>query len=264
MSDPQKAVDTLFRQRPEWAGNIIMAGLRGSDAHGTKLPPDHPRSTDDTDTFGISVQPVDWYLGLQGYAGQARQSWDTSGEHYDHLIHDVRKFFSLALKGNPNVQCWLWADDADVPHQTEEGRLIRQHRRLFLSRRCFRALGGYARSQLKKMDRKRYQGYQGKKRKELVDELGYDVKHASHCIRLLNMGIELAETANMHTRRPEDEAAMLMEIKAGDWPYRRTESLALDLWNRFQEAEEGSDMRPEPERDKANKLMVRIIHTANE
>ena len=259
MSDVVKAVAALGRQKPGWAHTIILAGVRGSDAHGSKLPEGHPRATDDVDTFGVSVQPIDWYLGIQGYHSQARQSWDTAGERYDHLIHDVRKFFHLLTKGNPNVHCWLWANPEDIVTVTDAGRLILDAREMFLSRLCFNALAGYATAQMHKMDRKRYQGYQGKKRKLLVDELGYDVKHAAHCVRLLNMGIELARTGRMSTRRPEGEAATLREIKAGDWPYRRTERLCNHLWGEFRVAEAQSDLPETLDRERIAALLVEVI-----
>lgn len=258
-----RAVAALMRQRPEWASNVILAGIRGSDSHGTKLPSDHPRSTDDTDVFGVAVHPTEWYLGLGGYSSPKRKlSWDTAGEHYDHLIHDVRKFFSLLLKGNPNVHCWLWVEPEDVPHIEPAGQLILDNRELFLSRHCFNALAGYARAQMHKMDRKRYQGYQGAKRKELVRELGYDVKHAAHCVRLLKMGIELATTGRMSSRRPDAETVILMAIKAGDWSYRQTERLCENLWKRFRDAEALSDLVEDPDYDRANALLVEVIRMA--
>lgn len=257
-----RAINALLRQRPAWAGNIIFAGIRGSDAHGTKLPPEHPRATDDTDTFGVSVQTIEWYLGTRGYHSQARQSWDTAGDHYDHLIHDVRKFFQLLIKGNPNVHCWLWAEPGDCLPLHPAGKMIVAARESFLSRACFNALAGYAKAQMHKMDRKRYQGYQGAKRRALVDELGYDVKHAAHCIRLLNMGIELAKTGRMSTRRPNDEAQLLMEIKAGEWSYRKAERLCLDLWAEFSDAEKLSSLPEKVDIIAANKLLVQVIHEA--
>lgn len=258
----RKAVEALHRQKPEWAHTIILSGLRGSDAHGSKLPADHPRATDDVDTFGVSVQPLEWYLGIQGYHSQARQSWDTAGERYDHLIHDVRKFFHLLTKGNPNVHCWLWADPVHLGEISDAALLILRNRSKFLSRVCFNALAGYATAQMHKMDRKKYHGYMGKKRKILVDELGYDVKHAAHCVRLLQMGIELARTGRLTTRRPEGEAETLRAIKAGDWPYRRTERLCNHLFGEFKVAEAQSDLPDTLDRDFINDLLVRVIHTA--
>lgn len=260
----RKGWDALRQERPEWASNIILAGLRGSDAHGTKLPEGHPRHTDDTDTFGVAVHPTDWYLGLGGYSQPKRKlSWDTAGEHYDHLVHDVRKFFHLLCKGNPNVHNWLWADASDIGHSTMAGRLILLNRGLFLSRHCFNALAGYAHAQMHKMERKKYAGYQGAKRKKLVDEIGYDVKHAAHCVRLLKMGLELAAEGRMSTRRPDDEAAMLRDIKAGEWSFRRTRLYTDDLFKRFREAEAAADLPDEVDRDKVNGVLVQVIHMAN-
>ena len=166
----------IYADRPDWANNLILAGLRGSDAHGTKLPADHPRATDDTDTFAISVQPVEWYLGLRGCT-KSRLHWDpeVADSSYDHLIYDVRKLFALLLKGNPNVHCWLWTEPEDIILADDRGRMILANREMFLSQACFDALGGYAQAQMLKMDRSTYAGYMGKKRKAIVDELGEEV-----------------------------------------------------------------------------------------
>ncbi len=257
------AVDALHRQKPDWAHTIIMTGLRGSDAHGTRLTKGHPRATDDIDTFGVSVQPVDWYLGIRGYHSQARQHWDTAGERYDHLIYDVRKLFHQLAKGNPNVLGWLWLDEVHRGPLTEAGSMIMASRSKFLSKHCFNALIGYATAQMHKMDKRRYHGYMGKKRKLLVDELGFDVKHAAHCVRLLQMGIELAKTGRMSVRRPEEEAKVLRAIKAGDWKYRRVVGLCNYLFDAFRGVEGGSDLPDDVDQGVINALLVDVIHVAN-
>ena len=266
MSTKREAVEALLADAPDRVGRVILAGICGSDAHGTKLPAGHKFAADDVDTFGVSVQAEDWYLGLDGYAGNLRRlTWTTSadGDDNDHCVHDVRKFFSLLAKGNPNVHNWLWADPEDIIYSTIAGRLILLNRGLFLSRQCFTALTGYAHAQLHKMERKQYAGYMGEKRKAIVDEIGYDVKHAAHCIRLLKMGLELAKERSMATRRPPEEAAMLMEIKAGAWPYRRTRAYADDLFCRFRDAEKLSDLPAEVDYGRINALLVQVIRTAN-
>ena len=264
MTPRQVAVNALLANKPERVGRIVLAGICGSDAHGTKLPTGHKFATDDIDTFGVSVQPEEWYLGLDGYSGNLRRlTWETGGDDNDHCVHDVRKFFALLSKGNPNVHNWLWADPEDIVHTTMAGRLILLNRALFLSRHCFAALAGYAHAQLHKMDRKRYAGYMGEKRRVIVDEVGYDVKHAAHCIRLLKMGIELARERTLMTRRPTEEATMLKEIKAGDWPYRRTRAYADDLFCRFRDAEKLSDLPDDVDYSRINALLVQVIRLSN-
>jgi predicted nucleotidyltransferase len=257
------ALAAILEERPSWANNLILAGIRGSDAHGTKLPPYHPMATDDTDTFGVSVQTTDWYLGLGGYHNSGRQHWDTAGDDYDHLIYDVRNLFGLLSKGNPNVQGWLWSEPEDHLLVTGPGRLILENRKLFLSRACIKALTGYAYAQMKKMDKSQYQGYMGEKRKRIVDKMGYDVKHAAHCVRLLQMGIELMETGEMRTRRPADEAETLKDIKAGEWGFRDAEALIQVLWDRSREREGDLDLPDLPDRDTVNDLLVHVISWAN-
>ncbi len=73
------------------------------------------------------------------------------------------------------------------------------------------------------------------------------------------MGIELATTGRMSTRRPEGQAVMLRGIKAGEWSYRRTESLALELFEHFRAAEEQSALREHPDHEAANELLLQVI-----
>jgi hypothetical protein len=77
------------------------------------------------------------------------------------------------------------------------------------------------------------------------------------------MGIELATTGTMSTRRPEEEATMLKAIKAGDWPFRKTERRAMDLWAEFTDAEKLADLPEFPDREAVDKLLINVIKLAN-
>jgi len=260
------AVDDLRARCPPWASNVILAGLRGSDAHGTKLPEGHPRATDDVDAWGICVQPISWYVGLEGYRSLVRQHWapEISPEGFDHLVYDVRKFFFLLRKGNPNVHQWLWCDDEDRMLVNSAARPLVENRAKFLSVRVLNALGGYATAQLAKMEpteggRQAYQGYMGDKRKTLVDEIGYDVKNAAHCVRLLSMGIELAVTGKLVVHRRFSERVRLMDIKAGEWNYPDLRELVTDLDADFRDAKGKTELPAEPDLDLIRDMAVTVI-----
>ena len=60
--------------------------------------------------------------------------------------------------------------------------MVRDNRRLFLSKEAWKKFRGYAQAQLKKMNDKQPEG----KRKEIVDRYGFDVKFAYHIIRLMD------------------------------------------------------------------------------
>ena len=259
------AMASLLQARPAWAGNMILTGLRGSDAHGTKLGSDHARDIDDIDTFAICVQPEEWYLGLGDlrWVPATRDVWETSGSAYDHLVYDVRKAFWLLAKGNPNVHSWLWNQNEDYFWTMEAGETLLEHRDVFMSHRVLTSLGGYAQTQFEKMERTKYAGYQGEKRRAMVDEFGYDVKHAAHCLRLLWMGIELAETGRLTVRRDDDEVEILKAVKAGRWSFDKVRSWADGLTKDFELSCKMSDLPDEPDMDDISGLLVRVIREAN-
>lgn len=50
-------------------------------------------------------------------------------------------------------------------------------------------------------------------------EKNYDAKNVTECIRLLHMGIELAQTSNYNIVRPESDRKFLLDIKAHKYEY---------------------------------------------
>ncbi len=77
--------------------NLILLGYRGSIAHGMYVPDTDPDSIDDKDIMGIYVAPLEHYLGF----GRAQHK-ETFIEEWDSVCYELRKFYSLLLKSNPN------------------------------------------------------------------------------------------------------------------------------------------------------------------
>ncbi len=108
-------------------------------------------------------------------------------------------------------------------------------------------------------ERRRYYsgGYMGQKRRELVRRHGYDAKNAAHLIRLLRMGIEFLTEGTLHVERAD--AAELLSIKSGEWPLEKVKSEAERLFQLSQEAYVRSSLPAEPDRDRAERLCVKMI-----
>ena len=97
-----------------------------------------------------------------------------------------------------------------ILHITQLGEHVRENRNLFLSKKGWHTFKGYAYSQIHKMQTKNPQG----KRKASVEKFGYDLKYATHCIRLL------AEVEQMFTEGTIDLEANREQLKAilrGEW-----------------------------------------------
>jgi hypothetical protein len=108
-------------------------------------------------------------------------------------------------------------------------------------------------------ERRRYYsgGYMGQKRRELVRRVGYDAKNAAHLIRLLRMGIEFLTEGTLHVERAD--APELLDIKRGAWPLEKVKAEAERLFELSQEAYVRSALSPQPDRDQAESLCVKMI-----
>lgn len=70
----------------------------------------------------------------------------------------------------------------------------------------------------------------------------YDSKNMSHCIRLLNMGIEIAKTGKIHVRRTKKEIDILMKIRRGEIEYNELLNTAENKIKEMNDAFENSNL----------------------
>jgi hypothetical protein len=248
-------LDSMRKRLPKWARDGILAGYRGSHAHGTYTPSTDPDSIDDVDVFQVCVQPADFYLGLEA---RSRQHYETAGEELDIVVYDIRKFVGLLRKGNPNVHIWLWLQPEHYFIRTPAGEHIISNRHRLLTQRVLDALGGYAAHQLRRMTNFESRGYMGEKRRELVMRYGYDCKNAAHCVRLLHMGIETAREQRLHPFRAEDRD-ILLAIKRGEWTLDKVKVYAEERFAEFNDARARSTLRPEVPMTEANSILLRSM-----
>jgi predicted nucleotidyltransferase len=137
--------------------HTILLTLAGSRSYGT----DHPLS--DHDYTGVLIPPAPWLLGpFRNFETTGWKDGETTGrvsekegiaEHgREGRIRSLNKFFQEATKCNPNVIEALWVQEDHVVHCTPEGEALRANRELFLNRQAARSFGGYAMSQMKRME----------------------------------------------------------------------------------------------------------------
>lgn len=246
----------LADERPgpldDWS--ILMA-WRGSVAHGTWVPPTDPDAFDDLDLMGIAVPPPPYYYGLKQLG--SRGTVEVQEGIWDCVVYESRKALSLLAKGNPNVLCLLWLPEDLYLWRRPAGEVLTARRSLFSTKAAFPAFRGYAQGQLHNMESGVYQGYMGQKRRELFDRFGYDVKQASHLIRILRQGIEFLTTGEMVVYRPD--AAELLEIKRGEWSKERVLREARELDEHLGDAGEASTLPERPDMEAVNALAVELV-----
>ena len=247
-------VYNLLRERlSETRGfNPLILAYRGSLVHGTYIP-DH---IDDKDIIGTGMYDIDYYLGIKN---PGKGTTEIKEDDKDIVYHEIRKFISLLLKGNPNVVSVLWLDSEYYLEVHELAQWMIDYRDKFMSKRILHAFLGYAGGQLKRMQRNNYEGYMSAKRKQIVDEFGYDCKNAAHGIRLLRMGIELAKTSSIFPHRHDIDASYLLNIKNGKYSLEYVKGEADHLANKLKEVMNNTDLPKHPDYTFINEKMVEML-----
>lgn len=246
----------ILRENPgvgEWA---VLHAYRGSIAHGMYVPQDDPDSIDDKDTMAFCVPPPGYFIGLRSYA--SRGTKEIKRGEWDIVVYEIRKGISLLKQGNPNVLSMLWVPENYVISMTEGGKFLRESREAFVGRHVFKPFIGYATAQLYKMEHQAFEGYMGDKRKQLVEQHGYDTKNAAHCIRLLRMGIEFLRDGELNVLRHDSQE--LLAIKRGEWPLTRVKEEATRLLRRAEDAYDRSTLRARPDDAEIDVLCKEIVH----
>ena len=227
---------------------LVLEVVSGSRAYGLAT------ESADTDVRGVFLPSEDDILGF-GYR-------DTHVSKPDKQHHSLRKYLHLCLKANPSLLAWLWVKDEFVRELGPVGYDLRLNRRRLLSKLVHKTFGGYARSQLKKME-KSYgsdRGYAMHRERDATKDLysvaaGYDAKNALHLIRLLRCGVELLTTGKYRVWREHDREELLA-IRHGGWPFGRVMDKANLLFDYIDAALEDSPLPDEPDREWAENFLV--------
>lgn len=243
----------------------ILSAYRGSVAHGMYVPNVDPNSIDDIDLIGIHLAPIDLYLGLlkdkQDYDksyGKYRETVEKFVGEYDLVCYEFKKMVNLLLKSNPNVLSILALKDEHYLHVSEAGQMLLDNRDIFYSKKAYFPFAKYSEDQLKRMTRVSSEGYMGAKRRKLVEQYGYDIKMAAHCIRLLRMCIEFLETGELNVFREKD-AQELLDIKLGKYKKEEVIGEATYLGIAAKEAFNRSPLPEKPDYLAANALTKTIV-----
>ena len=229
--------------------NTVLIGYRGSVAHHMYIENTEPNSTDDIDLMGVFMAPIDHYIGIK----KVKETDEKFIDEWDVVSYEFIKFVKLLCKSNPNVMSLLWIKPEHYVTLNTYGKMLIDNRDLFVSSIAYRSYVGYAHDQLDKMEKHNRKGYMGAKRKALVEKYGIDTKNASHCIRLLRMGIEFLNDGKLNVFR--EDPAELLDIKNGKWSIDEVKDEAERLFVLAKEAHLKTDLPEEPDITKINALV---------
>jgi hypothetical protein len=238
-------------------GLILLAEV-GSGVHGVALS-----GTDDTDQMGVCIEPPEFVTGLRQFEQYERHtSWDRPGGvanrsgpgDLDVTVYGARKFCRLAADGNPSILTLLFTPPAARVLTTGLGWWLLDHAPSFVSLQAADRYLGYLNSQ-----RKGLSGVGRTNRPELVEKYGYDVKFASHAVRLGVQGIELLRWQRVMLPMEPEWRERVLAIKRGEVPYDDALALVNELEDELASLRRQNPWRikAEPDREAINRFLHR-------
>jgi predicted nucleotidyltransferase len=266
---PESLIARLERSKaihpPKWlTTNTCYLTEMGSHAYGTNT------ESSDLDVYGFCIPPKDLiFPHLQGeIPGFGRQTqrfeqWqqhgikDTDGKdrEYDFQVFSIVKYFQLCMENNPNMLDSLFTARECVLHSTPVAELVRLRRRLFLHKGAKHKFMGYAYSQLHKIGLKKPQ--EGSKRVELIQKYGYDVKYATHLVRLVLQCEQLLTEGDMDLRRNNE---LLKAVRRGEWTEQRVRDWFAEKEPHMERLYEACTTLPHtPPEDKLRDLLLNCL-----
>lgn len=191
--------------------------VTGSQLNGMHL------ENSDRDEMGIYFENPDQLIGLtpteEQYSvrsvpqGERSKSGDT-----DLTVYSLRKYMGLALQGNPSILAPLFAPvNLVLKSSSFSNELVTLAPKIISAKTGWRHLG-YLEGQRERM----VGGGQQRRvpnRPELIAEYGYDVKYASHALRLGLQGIELMKTGRLWLPMTRENLERTMKVKLGKVPF---------------------------------------------
>jgi len=147
---------------PRWlSSNIVYETIMGSQSYGVSS------GGSDIDVYGVCI-PLKGILFphlegvIPGFGNQGQKFQEFEHHHvkdkdsqkeYDLKVMNIVKFFELARQGNANIIDSIFTHQSCVLYCNQVGQIIRDNRKLFLSKQCYKCCRGYAYGQMSEINK---------------------------------------------------------------------------------------------------------------
>lgn len=243
-------------------GGTHYETIMGSEAYGVSS------DSSDKDIYGFAIPPKEYIFPhlvgkLEGFSNNIQRFEQyqqhhvlnkSSGTEYDLTIFGIVKYFRLCMENNPNVLDSLYTREACVLHQTPIGRMVRENRAVFLSKKIKFSFLGYAFSQINKLEIKNPEP--GSKRYALKEKYGMDTKFAYHAIRLINEARQLLETGDMDLMV---DNGILKSIRNGEWTIKDVKEWFSEKEKSMEALYQSSCLPHSPNEEKISELLFNCL-----
>jgi len=243
------AVSAFTQQVP--MANLIHLFEGGSALHGARL-----EGKADLDICGVFYEPKIKLFGLQPMEHFVTSTSDdterNTPDDVDITLFSLRRWASLACKGNPTALSFLFAENALKDWRWGYCALGNMQQGI-LAKSCAGHFSGFVTSQMGRLLGTRGNGKHGQ-RPELGAQFGYDTKAAMHAVRLCGEGIELLEEGFI--RYPRPNVAELIDIRTGKYPLDKICDIVNRLLVKLENAHTASKLQAKPDYAKVNGALV--------
>jgi len=274
----QHFAEQRFKPEEQWmVDNLLMECIMGSHAYECNNP------DSDYDIVGVVMDPhkclyPQAYGFILGYdnnvpkfknkecKGEGQKLVITKGKHdkvYEAAWHSLTNFFDLVSNGSPNLTEVLFVKRNLVTYAHDIGWMIRDQRKLFLSKKMYQSFKGYAYSQFARIRREAVRWETEHKndnsnRLPLYEKHGYDVKMSYHSLRLLDLIHQLLTEGDLDLTRNKEECKAM---RAGEWgSYTKFEEFFERRLKELDSVFVNSKAVPErPQRELVQKLLANCI-----
>jgi uncharacterized protein len=188
--------------------HLIQAFIGGSQLHGAKV-----NATDDTDWYGVFIEPPAKIIGLdrdEHFVFTTGGKLGGNGpQDVDVCLYSLRKWAGMAAKGNPSALHFMFAKEQ---FSTSWWDRIVEQKQLFASKLHVTPFLKFADDQMERLCGRK--GQKSIHRAALEERYGYDTKYAMHVIRLYLEGKEYMETGSITLPNPNVD--LLIAIRQGE------------------------------------------------
>ena len=226
------------------------------DIYGVAVPPKSlvfPHTAGEIPGFGRQIQKFDQYQEAHVIDKDARGG---NGIEYDFSVYGIVKYFNLVMNGNPNVVDSLFVPVNCIKHMNHVGSMIRDNRKMFLSKKTWHTYKGYCYSQIAKIDNNK--NASSVRRKNDIDNYGFSLKFAYHAVRLLNEVEMILEYQDLDLQRNNDQ---LKSIRNGEWSINDVKSYFNKKESEIETIYSKSDLRHSPDEPAIKELLVECLKT---
>lgn len=236
----------FLKTNPHLGNNIILLGLGGSYAYGTNV------ETSDIDIRGCAVNNKEEILTNINFEQCCNEATDTT-------IYSLNKLIHLLSNCNPNTIELLGLKSEHYLYVSPIGQELLDNKDLFLSKRAIQSFGGYAYSQLRRLDNKAVRLVGQDEREEhilnSIKNASYDFKN-----RYFPFTGDSIKLYIDKSNREEVDTEIYMDIALSHYPLRDYKAMWSEMNNIVKDyAKIGKRNKNAVEHGKLAKHMMHLI-----